>query len=229
MKYLKRYNESANQSYEEISKICKKYYIQNWSLNDEGLVDVDGHVNLRQHNLIRLPLKFGKVNGSFDCSINRLYSLNGSPYEVGGDFECMRNVLTSLEGAPRKVGGDFDCSRNQLKSLEGAPREVGDLFSCHGNKIFDFPYENGEFFWDGNLKFNFTYKVAEAGYIRNEHITNPIQQIYKLFGESKEKFFQSLDHHYFKGGNKIDKRRFYQALEEQGITPPDKIKFYIWA
>lgn len=39
MKYLKRYNESLNES--EIHQICEKYYIKNYTINEDGTIDVD--------------------------------------------------------------------------------------------------------------------------------------------------------------------------------------------
>ena len=124
-----------------------------------------------------------------------------------------------------------------MTSLEGAPKEVGMSFCCAGNVIYDFPFENGELSW-GAIRFYEKFPTSR---------TNPIQEIYKLFQvwqhpdenaiedysvilpeETKQRFFQSLDHFYFKGDNKIDKRRFYRALEELGIDPPAKLSYYRW-
>ena len=126
MKYLKYFKESK----EDIHSLCKKYDIRNYTINEDGSIDVDGNVYLNGKKLIELPLKFGKVSGHFNCSRetnlipawNQLTSLEGSPREVGGDFHCYRNQLTSLEGSPREVGGDFHCSNNQLESLEGSTK-----------------------------------------------------------------------------------------------------------
>ncbi|NBP59030.1 hypothetical protein EBU71_21275, partial [bacterium] len=116
MKYLKRFNESSGQSLEEIRKICEKYDIRNWSLNEEGLVDVDHFVDLRNQKLAELPLKFGRVAGVFFCNFNNLTTLDGAPEQVGDDFYCYENKLTSLEGGPKEVGGDFYCYENKLTS-----------------------------------------------------------------------------------------------------------------
>ena len=86
---------------EEIESICEKYKIKNYTIND-GVVDVEGHVDLSVKNLIRLPLKFGKVSGHFDCSTNQITSLEGCPNEVGFYFTCNHNQLTSLDNAHPK-------------------------------------------------------------------------------------------------------------------------------
>jgi len=130
MIYLKEYNNYDN----DVEKICKKFGIENWSIRD-GLVDVDGNVNLSHRRLTKLPLKFGRVSGGFYCVGSQLITLEGSPKEVSGDFSCSDNKLTSLEGAPKEVSGYFYCGYNKLTSLEGAPKEVSGSFDCSNNKL----------------------------------------------------------------------------------------------
>lgn len=109
-----------------IKDICKKYSIENWSLNSDGNVDVDGNVIYLTHKgLTRIPLKFGEVTGHFWCSNNRLIDLTGCPKRVGGDFNCSWNFLTTLKGAPQYISGDFTCRNNNIQNLEGFPRWVG--------------------------------------------------------------------------------------------------------
>ena len=102
----------TDQERNKIIKLCKKYNIENYTIKDDGTVDVDGDVNLIESNLTELPLKFGIVNGDFNCSENELNSLIGSPKEVGVSFYCDFNQLTSFEGAPEKVGMIFNCKKN---------------------------------------------------------------------------------------------------------------------
>ena len=83
MKRIKLF-ENFTQSEEEISKICDELGIKNWTLNSEGLVDVDGDVNLNRKKLTKIPIRFGKVTGRFNCSDNNLNSLEGAPKSVGG-------------------------------------------------------------------------------------------------------------------------------------------------
>ena len=97
-----------------ISLICEKYNITNYTINEDGSIDVDGDVYLWNKGLTELPLTFNKVTGYFDCGSNNLTSLKGCPRWVGGNFYCNRNQLTSLEFSPYYVGGYFNCSSNQL-------------------------------------------------------------------------------------------------------------------
>ena len=140
MKYLKIFENY--QTEEEVSKICKKYGITNWSINQDGLVDVNGNVRLGSKKLKKLPLKFGMVTGHFYCSDNNLITLEGAPRSVGGDFYCSDNKLTTLEGSPESVGGYLSCRDNKLTNLEGAPYSVGGSFYCHNNPLPDLIQNN---------------------------------------------------------------------------------------
>ena len=113
-----------------ISSICKKYGIENYTINPDGTIDVNGNVDLSMKKLTKLPLKFNKVSGFFDCSSSQLITLEGCPKEVGGSFYCEYNKLTTLEGCPKEIGGCFNCINNQLTLLDGGPKEVGGNFYC---------------------------------------------------------------------------------------------------
>jgi len=126
MKYIKLY-----ESFENIDSICEKYYIKNYTINSDGTVDVDGNIYLSRKKLIKLPLKFGKVGGYFNCGVNSLTTLEGSPQSVGGSFHCEYNDLATLEGSPQSVGGKFDCYYNRLITLKGGPKSVGDFMSSN--------------------------------------------------------------------------------------------------
>ena len=92
-----------------ISLICKRYKITNYTINDDGSIDVNGDVYLINKGLTELPLIFNRVTGEFDCSRNRLTSLKGSPRWVGRYFDCGNNRLASLEFSPDYVGDGFYC------------------------------------------------------------------------------------------------------------------------
>jgi len=130
------------QSREEIKVLLKKYHIdlsnfdiKNYTINDDGSVDIDGNINLCDMDLSELPFKFGKIKGNFICSYNQLTSLIGAPQEVGGNFSCTNNQLTNLISAPKNVEGNFDCSKNQLTSLKGVSQEMKGTFYCSNNQL----------------------------------------------------------------------------------------------
>jgi hypothetical protein len=97
-----------------IQDICKQYNIKNYTINPDGSIDVDGDVNLWNLGLTELPLIFNKVSGYFNCGVNELTTLKGSPRYVGDYFGCNKNQLTSLEFSPDYVGSYFSCELNNL-------------------------------------------------------------------------------------------------------------------
>ena len=133
MKYLKKFNESFN----DIDAICRKYDITNYTINEDGTIDVDDtEIDIASHELIEIPLKFRNVN-KFYCYDNQLTSLEGSPV-VTSLFSCFNNKLTSLQGCPKYANEGFFCYRNELTSLEGSPKYVGEDFYCFDNKLTSF-------------------------------------------------------------------------------------------
>ena len=81
MKYLKYY-----ESISEIDRICKEYDIENYKINSDGSIDVDGDVDIENMRLDRIPVNFNKVSGDFICYNNRLTNLLGAPKSVDGSF-----------------------------------------------------------------------------------------------------------------------------------------------
>ena len=77
----------------EIEAWCDEMGIENYTINSQGEIDVDGGVfglsSLNKKMVKELPYKFGIVKGSFDLSGNKnLTSLKNCPDKVGGYFSC---------------------------------------------------------------------------------------------------------------------------------------------
>ena len=117
-----------------IDEICRKYDITNYTVNDDGTIDVNGNVWLNNRDLVEFPLTFNRVSGYFNCGSNELTTLKGSPRWVGGYFSCGGNLLTSLEFSPDYIEMDFLCNDNRLTSLVGSPKHVGGDFDCSDNE-----------------------------------------------------------------------------------------------
>jgi hypothetical protein len=123
MKYLKLF-ENFNKS--EIDDICKKYNIQNYTINSDGSIDVEGTVWLCNMQLKEMPLKFNRVSGWFDCSDNQLTTLEGCPNYVGDSFDCSSNYLTTLEGCPKEIKNFINIGYNfELADLNGLANSNG--------------------------------------------------------------------------------------------------------
>jgi len=212
---------------EDIESICKELGIENWTLNGDGTVDVDGHVNLYNKGLFeQLPLKFGEVTGSFRCDSNHIASLEGCPSIVGGDFNCSDNRLETLEGISIEVGGNFNCSHNKLDSLKSGPISVGGCFNCSYNELTKLE--------GAHIKVNRRFTCYKNYLINLEGIPdvggdfdcegNQIFEVYKLFPNHKS-FMESLDYDYLRGTN-IIKWKFKEALDEFDIKLPESLRQY---
>jgi hypothetical protein len=107
MKHIKLF-----ESFEDIDSICKKYNIKNYTINPDGSVDVDGDVNLYGDGLVKLPLKFGRVSGDFDCCDNpvrEIYKLlkNHKDFMDSLDWDYIRGnkiVKSRFKDACEEVG-----------------------------------------------------------------------------------------------------------------------------
>ena len=173
-----------------INTICRYYSITNYTINEDETVDVDGDVNLYRRKLTKLPLKFGKVTGYFNCSENQLTTLEGSPKWVGGYFSCYNNKLTTLEGGPVTVIDGYYCYDNKLINFKGFPEDY-DLYVkfnfsqphiwhiFHGNPVFKLfgpiPFEK----WD-----KFIYWCNEYDAIDNDGKVIPerMEEVYQKLG-----------------------------------------------
>jgi hypothetical protein len=228
MKYLKKYG--LFESNTDIDSICQKYGIQNYTINSDRTVDVDGDVDLSERNLSKLTLKFGRVTGDFECPHNQLTTLEGCPKVVGGGFYCFNNKLTTLEGCPKEVGGGFYCHGNKLTTLEDCPKEVGSNFYCHTNQLTTLrgcpKVVGGDFYCQNNQLTIINDELEFVKIMGNLHVKgNPIYEVYKLFPNFKS-FQYSLDYNYFRAPNQIVKNRFEEACEEASIKIPEKIIGY---
>ncbi len=117
-------------SNKQIEHICDQYGIEKYTINSDGSIDVNDNVYLNNKGLARIPIKFNKVSGNFDCSYNFITSLEGCPNFVGRDFACSGNEITSLEGCPEKVYGKFYCNFNDsLITTKGFSTIVGSNIS----------------------------------------------------------------------------------------------------
>ena len=116
---------------EEIHRICKKYYIRNYTINTDGSIDVSGDVELGALNLDKIPLKFNIVSGYFNISHNNITSLDGCPKYVGDSFHCSYNKISTFEYFPNKINTNTNIymKNNPLESLEGFYGDY-DKLSC---------------------------------------------------------------------------------------------------
>jgi len=231
---LFKYKDFITESKEDIDSICERYGIENYTINEDGSIDVDGDVNLTKKlsgtGIYKLPLKFGKVTGSFYCWDNKLTSLEGSPNRVGGGFYCSYNQLISLEGCPSEVGDDFYCYGNQLTSLKGCPSEVGGNFNCSYNQLTSL--EGSPNRVDGAFYCSRNQLVDVKGFPLNIKgsigiITgNPVEEIFKLFpiDRWKEVPEHLNEYNVIRDGRKVILQALEIVYDELSLEVPENIE-----
>ena len=127
---VKKQTNNAN-----IEAWCEEMGIQNYTINSQGEIDVDGDggVWLNNKDFEELPYKFGTINGYFSLSeCKNLTSLKNCPNHVGDYFSCSDcTKLDSLEGCPKEVRGRFFCmnckrqfTKEEVKSLCKVKRNI---------------------------------------------------------------------------------------------------------
>lgn len=144
---------------EQIVDLLIQWGIENYTVNDDLTVDVDGDVSLQQAFEIKKSREFvfqwGVIKGNFSCARCLLISLEGAPREVHGNFDCSGNKFILLDHSPEIVKGDYLCYNNKsLRSLQGCTRKIGgnfDISNCGIPRLANGPIEVGG---DYNLAMN---------------------------------------------------------------------------
>lgn len=122
---------------EQIKKWIDRYYVKNYTISDDLIVDVDYSIDmLVEKPITHLPFQFGYVNGDFDMENHSLRSLKGVPHAVEGYFDVRGNNLNSLQYFPKEIGGWVNVSGNRIKSLDQIlSSDIGNDVICHNNKL----------------------------------------------------------------------------------------------
>lgn len=127
-------------NYNQVKSWLDEMGINNYTINNDLTVDVEGNVFLQKKLMTEIPVQFGKVYGSFTCSNNNLTTLKGCPDYVTGVFSCNNNELTHLDYLPKYMGSDFYCNQNNLTTLKGCPDTINGTFDCTYNKLTNTKY-----------------------------------------------------------------------------------------
>ncbi|ACT51289.1 hypothetical protein [Methylovorus glucosotrophus] len=188
----------------EVKVWLDDYEVENYTINNDLTVMVDGDVNLGKIGLTVIPVKFNyvsgdffcdnneltslefapkKVDGCFYCSFNKLKSLKFAPEIVGAEFACGGNQLTSLEFSPKVVGSDFYCDNNQLTSLKFAPENINGIFGCYVNELTSLEFlpknVSEEIYCINNPYHNDVYNQLKSDelkiYLENEKLSSKLQ------------------------------------------------------
>jgi hypothetical protein len=184
-----------NQDKKSIIHWLKKMNYQDYLIHDNLVVDIYGDVDLVEQQLTEFPIQFGEVRGYFDCSLNQLKTLKGSPHTVQSWFNCQGNQLETLENGPKIVLESYDCSSNKLSSLKGAPQVIHKTFFASHNQLLSLLYCPQEMKGSVFLDFNYLTSLKGLGqcdkvldisenYLRSlEYIPQTLNSLYCQFNQ----------------------------------------------
>jgi hypothetical protein len=85
-------------------EFCQNYLKNvDYTINHDDTIDVDDNVFLffELGNMKKLPVKFGKVSGFFDCRMNNLTTLEYCPKYIGGNYYggiLTHHILGNVQG-----------------------------------------------------------------------------------------------------------------------------------
>jgi hypothetical protein len=129
--------ESDQQAWDIVEKYAHTMtYVQHVTLDSQGLVNIQGDVTFREppfkgdRILHRLPMRFGKISGSFVARNLELITLEGAPHTVTNTFNVGSNKLTDLTNGPKVALGIYQVGNNPLISLKGLPEQGVHHFYC---------------------------------------------------------------------------------------------------
>jgi hypothetical protein len=119
-----------------IFNFCIWCDIENYTINSDGSVDVDGDVCIESYERDTLPFKFNVINGDFRVAHSDISDISMFPNKVTGGFYCNVNMITSCVGITQDVGTDFFiCGNEELHSVKGVPMRINGSFSCSDMNI----------------------------------------------------------------------------------------------
>jgi hypothetical protein len=87
----------------EIRQVLDNLNIRNYTIRPNGVVDVDGCVDISWFSGTSLPVQFGKVTGKFSAGASPILSLNGFPYYIGTDLFIHSTNIESLSGIEKII------------------------------------------------------------------------------------------------------------------------------
>ena len=91
------YNEIEYDSIESLIEVAYETALNIWDYRKRKytinniLIDIHETVDISSEELTKIPYRFCKVSGDFQCNNNKLITLEGAPHTIEGDFWCDDN------------------------------------------------------------------------------------------------------------------------------------------
>lgn len=134
------YRDEDSWQLEPIKDFIERHNLKEgeYKINSDFSLDIYRNIMIKPIDVskfgeIKLPFKFGKIDGTIWLNDLELKTLENSPREVTGDFVIYENKLENFIGGPEIVGGNFSANVNLLlESLDGSPKKVGGNYCILG-------------------------------------------------------------------------------------------------
>ncbi len=84
----------------KIHRFCKKHGVNNYSINPDGSIDIDGGVCFMNFKEEFFPIPFNKVSGFFECVNCNLTTFKNMPREIGRWLLCSNTPFRTFEHFP---------------------------------------------------------------------------------------------------------------------------------
>lgn len=118
-KFLRRWTDRGSKGYEPL---------KNYTINEDGTIDVDGDVHVSAHllGLGKLPyyIKFGIVSETFGWMGSTVQSLRGSPEQCGNFFVDYAVNVNTFEHFPKIINKKLTMYHDGLDTFCGLSERV---------------------------------------------------------------------------------------------------------
>jgi hypothetical protein len=104
-------NQKNTPDHVSIEEWLRRNNVKRFTIQQNGIIDVDANVNLESYQETTLPYQFGKVTGHFYCYGSYLASFENFPSHIGGTLHLYNSHIYSFHGinhAIKYVGGNID-------------------------------------------------------------------------------------------------------------------------
>jgi len=114
---------------------AERYFVDDTIINDDGTVNYDSSLYLR--DISRIEVEFNVVKGNFEVTTtsSSLTSLKNSPNEVYGTCRVRNQKITSLQYCPRWIKDNLDLGSNKIEKIDYFPEHVGGWINLAENNI----------------------------------------------------------------------------------------------
>ncbi len=139
------------------------------------LVSCSHSMSFMEQNLTWIPVKFKRINGSFNISHNHLTSLECMPDYIDSDCAIQHNQLESLQHITQNINGSLYADYNKIKNLIFFPQKVNKEMYLHYGK-----HQSHDFYFWQNIHFQENSIYQYQHIVESIYLSSDIKKIKKI-------------------------------------------------